>query len=219
MADIFDMADTWNDAGTTFTAIKMNATDTASAAGSLLMDLQVGGVSKFNVDKNGAFTANTATSGAAYLYGNGNGLITGISSGQSQGAYGPYGIRFGASATLSWGSSTTLGLTTADTTLARDAANTLAQRNGANAQAFRWYHSYTDASNHQRGALKTAAGYVEVAAETAGTGADDLDVLLTPAGTGKARFGTHAAIGAETLSGYITIKDAGGAERKLAVVS
>jgi hypothetical protein len=51
MADIFDMADTWNAGATTFTAIKMNVTDTASAAASLLMDLQVGGTSRFQVGK------------------------------------------------------------------------------------------------------------------------------------------------------------------------
>jgi hypothetical protein len=49
--DLFDMAETWNASGTTFTAIKMDVTDTASAADSLLMDLQVGGVSKFSVAK------------------------------------------------------------------------------------------------------------------------------------------------------------------------
>ncbi len=53
MADIFDMADTWNSGGTTFTAIKMTVTDTASAAASLLMDLKVGATSKFTVDKAG----------------------------------------------------------------------------------------------------------------------------------------------------------------------
>lgn len=55
--NIFDLTDTWNAGGTTFTAIKMNATDTASAAGSLLIDLQVGGVSQFSVTKAGAVTA------------------------------------------------------------------------------------------------------------------------------------------------------------------
>jgi hypothetical protein len=45
---------TWNDAADTFTAWKLNVTDTASAATSLLMDLQVGGVSKFSVLKTGA---------------------------------------------------------------------------------------------------------------------------------------------------------------------
>lgn len=33
------------------------------------------------------------------------------------------------------------------------------------------------------------------------------------------RVGTHSAIGAETVTGYITVKDSGGTERKIAVVS
>ena len=52
----FDHAVTWNDVGTTFTALKTNVTDTASAAGSLLMDLQVGGISQFSVAKVGDAT-------------------------------------------------------------------------------------------------------------------------------------------------------------------
>lgn len=43
----------WNDAADTFTLIKANVTDTASAAASLLMDLQVGGTSKALFDKSG----------------------------------------------------------------------------------------------------------------------------------------------------------------------
>ena len=58
MANIFDMSDAWNDGGTTFTAIKMDVTDTASASGSLLMDLQVGSTSQFSVSKGGLVRAN-----------------------------------------------------------------------------------------------------------------------------------------------------------------
>ena len=47
------LTDTWNAGGTTFTAIQMNVTDTASASGSLLMDLQLGAASKWKVDKAG----------------------------------------------------------------------------------------------------------------------------------------------------------------------
>ena len=47
---------TWNAGGVTFTGWKLNVTDTASAAGSLLMDLQVGGVSQFKVSKAGDAT-------------------------------------------------------------------------------------------------------------------------------------------------------------------
>ena len=56
MAYIYNLVDTWNDSLTTFTAIKMNVTDTASDAASLLMDLQVGTVSRFSVNKGGAVT-------------------------------------------------------------------------------------------------------------------------------------------------------------------
>lgn len=49
-----DLTATWNAGGTTFNAIKMNVTDTASAAGSMLLDLQVGGTSQFRVSKGGA---------------------------------------------------------------------------------------------------------------------------------------------------------------------
>jgi hypothetical protein len=57
---VIDAAQTWNDGGVTFTGLKFNATDTASAAGSLLMDLQVGGASRFRVQKNGDFFSRTS---------------------------------------------------------------------------------------------------------------------------------------------------------------
>jgi hypothetical protein len=56
MADIFNFTDTWNAGGTTFNAIKVNVTDTASAAGSMLADLQIGGASKLSVTKGGLAT-------------------------------------------------------------------------------------------------------------------------------------------------------------------
>lgn len=44
---------TWNSGGTTFTNFLSNITDVASATASKLIDLQVGGITKFNVDKTG----------------------------------------------------------------------------------------------------------------------------------------------------------------------
>lgn len=61
--NIFDLTDTWNAAGTTFKGIGLNVTDSASAAASLLIDLQVGGVSQFRVSKGGRITAQTLTLG------------------------------------------------------------------------------------------------------------------------------------------------------------
>jgi hypothetical protein len=51
---------TWNDSGTTFTGLKFAATDTASAAGSLLFDFQVGGISKIFGFKSGSLVIDPA---------------------------------------------------------------------------------------------------------------------------------------------------------------
>ena len=48
---------TWNDGAVAFTALDVNVTDNASAAASLLMNLRVGGTSKFSVTKAGAISA------------------------------------------------------------------------------------------------------------------------------------------------------------------
>lgn len=57
---------TWNAGGVTFTGWKLNVTDTASAAASPLIDLQVGGVSKFSVRKDSLVTmAGLAYAGAS----------------------------------------------------------------------------------------------------------------------------------------------------------
>ena len=50
---IYQLTDTWNSGATTFNGIKIDVTDTASAADSKLLDLQIGSVSKFNVGKDG----------------------------------------------------------------------------------------------------------------------------------------------------------------------
>lgn len=57
MAFIYDLTDTWSNAGIAFTGIKLNVTDSASAAGSKLFDLQISGNTKFAVSKTGAVTA------------------------------------------------------------------------------------------------------------------------------------------------------------------
>lgn len=53
MAYIYDLTDTWNASGTTFNGIKLNVTNTASASGSKLVTLQIGGTEHFSVTKAG----------------------------------------------------------------------------------------------------------------------------------------------------------------------
>jgi hypothetical protein len=59
-----DISQTWNNASATFAALKLNITDTASNANSLLMNLQTGGTSQFTVRKDGSVGVGTATPGA-----------------------------------------------------------------------------------------------------------------------------------------------------------
>jgi hypothetical protein len=85
-APALNLSQTWNNGGVTFTGLKFNATDTASAAASLLMDLQVGGASRVSVKKNGdAATAGTiygANYGAGYFSPNsGSGAVLGFTGG------------------------------------------------------------------------------------------------------------------------------------------
>lgn len=69
---------------------------------------------------------------------------------------------------LSVGSGNYIGI--GDALLLRDAAYTLAQRNGVNAQTFRIYNTYTDASNYERGFMSWGGNVLSIGAEAAGTG-------------------------------------------------
>jgi hypothetical protein len=54
---------TWNNSSVAFTGIRENITDTASAAGSYLLDLQVGGTSQFTVGKDGNINVGPSNAG------------------------------------------------------------------------------------------------------------------------------------------------------------
>ena len=76
-AAVGDLVNVWNNVATTFSAIKMDVTDTASAAGSMLLNLLVGGAARFQVTKAGAVTAassirsTSASGGVGYATGAG----------------------------------------------------------------------------------------------------------------------------------------------------
>ena len=137
-----------------FTSVKLNVTDTASNATSNLMDLQVGGASKFTVGKTGAITT---TAGLTI-----NGSIL-----QSSGNIIP-------SASL------ILDYFNQDVKLSRDATGTLAQRNGLNAQVFRVYNSCdsTPATNYDRGFFGFVSNDLRIGSEIGGTYGTPRDVRL-----------------------------------------
>lgn len=196
-APLLDLASTWNNAGVTFTGVKLNVTDTASAAASNLFDLQVGSVSKFAVAKSGNLTipsvATLNSSQAQFplgsvVAGNSPGISfltatnTGLGTNTSNLAVWVNGIigqnynatnlesRLASDWTFSW-SSATNNNATADLALRRDAANTLAQRNGTNAQMFRVYStSDATATNYERGKFGWVGSSFQIGTEKGGTG-------------------------------------------------
>ncbi len=116
--------------------------------------------------------------------------------------------RLGANTALAWESGSDVTLVGSDDLyLYRDAARTLAQRNGTNAQTYRIYGTYTDASNYVRASLAATSTAVTLAAETAGTGADDIDVNVTAAGAGDTRLKIGTADRAVIAGGTVTLTE------------
>jgi flagellar basal body rod protein FlgB len=130
-------------------------------------------------------------SGGVNIYTSGGGAVVALNE--------PIGVT--ANGGLAWATSTNDPSTTKDLFLYRDAANALAQRNGTNAQTFRVYNTYTDASNHAR--LTVSAGVLDssslqIIGESAGTGTyTNVDIgysatkLLRQNGTNAVLFGQH----------------------------
>lgn len=203
-----DLSQTWDNAAVTFTGIKLNVTNTASAAGSLLADWQVGGVSKASITVGGRVASGaTWAAGQAQFYnlaaGPGAGLsisasgedvdlvangicVLTVDAAQGYRLHGDYPFGFVNGHARN---------NVSDVRLWRDAAATLALRNSTTAQTFRVYGTYTDSSNYVRASLSSSSTAVTLAAETAGTGADNIDLLVKPAGTGSVVVPTTSGAG------------------------
>jgi hypothetical protein len=176
--NLYDMTDTWNAGATTFTAVKMDVTDTASASGSLLLDLQVGGSSRFSVTKAGRVTFLAGASADPSVWIAGNTIYRGATQGATALIFGTatndvfavaQNTTAGAVLAGPLNFSTAISAT-ADTVLVRDAADTLAQRRGTNAQELRVYETFTDVSNYRRGYFRVASGTLRIGWEGLGTG-------------------------------------------------
>lgn len=217
---ILSATQTWNNAAVTFTGWRLNVTDTASNAASLLLDLQVGGSSRFSVAKNGNLRTNVITtdvsegafifssasanvgSSAAVVVSNFDGL--GTNNGRFQWVF-PSSIGVSSIGVVGWGS---------DVKLWRDAANTLAQRNGVNAQTLRVYNTFTDASNYERGKIEWASNVLRIGTEKAGTGtarglefqtdgATRLSIPVTDVAGGGVRFDSVLRIAQISVSNAV----------------
>jgi hypothetical protein len=120
----------------------------------LLIDLQLGGSSRFSVDKTGSIVSNYGiniggTSASSPL------LVSST-------------FYLATSTVVQWG--TGANRLASDLAILKEAANVLAQRNGTSAQTFRLYNTFTDASNYERGFFRWASNVLEIGTEAAGTG-------------------------------------------------
>jgi len=175
MAFIYDFTDTWTSAGTTYNGIKLNVTNTASSATSRLLDLQIEGVSKFQVNKlhNG-----TVFSQAGVVVESSGGALIGLANNTNWGivmnSYTsmPYfGLVLPPSGAFNWSNDAVNTLAgTADIALFRDAAGQMAQRAGTQSQNFRIYNTFTDVSNYERAVFGWNTNVLTIGTEAAGTG-------------------------------------------------
>ena len=178
-APVLDLSQSWNNNLVTFTGIKFNVVSDVSAAGSLLMDLQVGGVSKFKVSKDGTIDISGPTAGILFNDNSSSGIKAASSAGNVKiGNLNGFGLAvFNNAINVN---------VSAPATLTSDQSHTLAQRNGVNAQTFRLYNTYTDASNYERGFLQWNSNVLEIGTESGGTGVTR-NISLQKIG-GRSRF-------------------------------
>jgi hypothetical protein len=187
------ISQTWADVAQTFKALVVNAAGTSdanSASGSLLLDLQVNGVSKVSIDKAGGIVcAGITNSGIILADANKVGLRNG-------------GVTIGDAGALSWSISGTAGATR-DLFVVKDGANTLALRNGAAAQTFNVYGTYTSATtNFERLAIKYNATDVayQIAAEKGSTNGDYRPLDFVTGGSRRMTIGTTGNVGIGTTA-------------------
>jgi hypothetical protein len=220
---VLDLTQTWNNAAVTFNGIKLNVTSTASATASKLLDLQVGGTTKFNVRKSGHVTVEATTgitsSNWTYITGSDKYDQTGgiaIRNGQLQIAA---NLAFGWSSTSDPAGNSARGyLDVLSTGLWRFTCST-------SPGTIQLHNTYTDTSNYERISLTWSSNVCYLKPENAGTGSARLFVPVTgsttvgslpaaaTAGAGARSFVTDA--NATTFLSTV----AGGGANKVPVVS
>jgi len=196
--------------------IRLNVTDTASAQGSYLLDLKTGGENVFRVNTKAPGVTNSeafrfdfgnqslrAVSSVANFWNiEGSAQVSFTSGGTTGASIGNNGVRLGAASLLGWTNINGAGITgTNDIQLFRDAADTLAQRRSTNAQTFRLYNTFTDASNYERGKISWSSNVLQIGTEKLGSGTARALEFQTD-GTTRLTIG---ATGGTTVTGTLSI--------------
>jgi hypothetical protein len=157
-----------------YSALRVNVTNTASGASSRVLDVQVGGTTRFYIDRSGNTNiANGylrfATLAAGLFIQSAGGQELGI--GPSPDTWATItSSRLRLAGDLSFGRSASAGQSV-DTILVRDDVATLALRNAANAQTFRIYNTFTSTTSFERlNIIAQSAGSVIIGTEKGSAG-------------------------------------------------
>jgi hypothetical protein len=160
----------WSTSGT---GLGVNA---ASGFTGRLLDLQLNGSTRFVVTSAGKLGSNGSFYDGFIDFATDTGRVligrNDVGSVLAIGLNADKGMTLASDSSVGWSSSGAVNGPNfdGDLKLFRDAADTLAQRNGTNAQTYRLYNTFTDASNYERGFLRWSSNVFEVGPEAAGTG-------------------------------------------------
>jgi len=148
-APVLDLSQTWNNAAVSFTALRVNVTNTNSAASSLLADFQLGGTSIFSVSRAGTLT----TQGSLLVADNtANVVHIGNTPRISLSGVDSTFLALHANHEIRWSTNRSdQAATNPSVILLRDgASDTLASRRGTNPQRYNLYGTYTSSTNFER---------------------------------------------------------------------
>jgi hypothetical protein len=187
------ISQTWNAVGQTFKALVVNAAGTSdanSASGSLLLDLQLGGTTKAKIDKLGIITANRIIldqSGSTYQLPTNTPIFWSGSSFLRSPSVGVFSFENNTQANFF--------------TLVAEAANTLALRNGAAAQTFNVYGTYTSGTSYERLTLSAPSAANAIIGTNKGSGGGTARGLdFHTEGTARMTIGTTGNVGIGTTA-------------------
>jgi hypothetical protein len=207
------ISQTWNGTGSTvFKALVVNATTpgTTSSASSLLLDLQVGGVTTASINKAGQFFAGSPTQFLSLIQA--DAYIRNASTGRAASLWAEECRIVGGPLVFSDSPNVNTSTISAGVALYKEAANTLALRNGAAAQTFNVYGTSSSSNTVYERMFAKYNGTdlaFQIGTETAGATLRPLDFVtggsrrMTIGTTGNVGIGTTAPTSGLHISGAL----------------
>jgi hypothetical protein len=166
------ISQTWAGTGSTpFTALKVNAaTTTESISTAKIVELQHNSLNRFSVQKDGVSTIGASDTAVPEVVLN---LVNQYGTYGFRASNGRLGFMYNNNEVASIFNSGVIQATVfsvAGVQIARDADHTLALRNGAAAQTFRVYNTYSDTNNYRRLEISSSGSEMRILSQGTGTG-------------------------------------------------